>query len=297
MVFLSDVNEENLVLAQNQWKITALAYADIYAFNIGMVRDKFMNLALYNWPTLPNAIENTLKENDEITEDFVSNLSPQVKTLSALEYLLFSEANNDIVKKISSSEKRQNYLKFVASDLMFQAKRLTEIWNAPTNYATAFTENKKTGIKGSFNLLFNGLYNLIDTGKVTKIGKPAGLENSSNVDPESTQAFYSNISLELLKRNLLSVRNVYFKENGLGISDYVYSVAQNDSINNSIKNKIEEVIHTIDAVPNNLFKAIENNDASLKELHKKLAELKVFFGTDVQSILSITITSTDNDGD
>lgn len=295
--FSTALDVESLVVAQDQWKKTALAYGDIHVFNIGEVRGKYLNLALYNWPTLPSAIENILAGENDITQDYVSGLSPQIKTLSALEYLLFGEENETLVTNYTNSVKRVNYLKYVASDLETQANRLPEIWGAPTNYGDTFIEDKGTGINGSFNLLYNGLYNLIDTGKVTKIGKPAGLENSSNTDPEITQAFYSNTSLEILRRNILSIKNVYFKTNGLGISDYVYAIAENNTVNNAIDNKITNVIAAIDVIPTNLFDAITDNHDDVTTLHEQLEDLRVLFGVDVQSILSITITSTDNDGD
>lgn len=294
--FVNDTNEENLIAAQEQWKVTALAYSNIHSYNIGIVRDKFMNLALYNWPTLPAAIENVIRDK-EITKDFVTNLSPQIKTLSGLEYLLFNTENKNIISAYLSSEKRRNYLKFVSEYLVLQAERLHDIWVGETNYAATFITNEKTGIKSSFNLLYNGIYNVLDTDKVTKVGKPAGLENSSNIDPETIQAFYSNTSLALIKSNVLSVKRVYFKDNGLGISDYVFAVVGNNDVNNNVATKIDEVIAAIDAIPTNLFDAITNNQNEVKVLHKKLNELVILFGVDVRSALSITITSTDNDGD
>lgn len=296
-IFVANVSEDNLIKAQDQWKVTALAYADIHAFNIGEIRDKFLNLAIYNWPTLPSAIENIIRDNDVVDEALLSNFSSQVKNLSAIEYLLFGEENSLLINNFRASEKRRNFVSLSAINTKSQAERLISIWENPTNYSETFLTNEGTGIRGSFNLFYNGLHNLIDTGKVTKIGKPAGLENSSNTDPETTQAFYSHTSLAILKRNILSVKNVYFKNNGLGISNYVYAITRNNDINNGITTKIDEVILAIDAIPTNLFEAITTNHNEVTTLHKKLDELVVLFSVDVRSVLSITITSTDNDGD
>ena len=295
--YLEETNEVNLIAAQEQWRVTALAYANIFVFNIGEVRDNFLNFALYNWPTSPNGIENAIMNNDEITDEMVANLSPQIKTLSAIEYLLFEGTNEAIIASYEESVNRQNYLDFVGNDLVTQSIRLQEIWLAPNNYATTFINNEGTGINSSFNLFYNGLFNLIDTGKVTKIGKPAGLENSENIDPETTQAFYSNTSLALLRENILSVRNVYFKTNGLGVADYVLSITDNTILNDAVAIKIDEVIGAIDAIPTDLFSAISSNPTEVAALHSRLGELGVLFSVDLRSVLSITITSTDNDGD
>lgn len=297
--YIADPTENRLLTVQNQWKLTAQAYGKIYAFNIGQVRDQFMHLALYNWPTTPNAVENFISDPSEVTEIYVQNLSPQAKTLAALEYLLFKTADLATTNtEFVNSEKRRNYLKFTGKELNIQATRLVTIWSVSgDNYSTTFIENTTTGIQGSFNLLYNGIYNLIDTGKVTKIGKPAGLENSQNTNPELTQAYFSNTSLAILLKNIESVEEVYFNTQGLGISDYVSHIADNEILNTAIQTKINEVKAAINAIQVPLFDAISSNPNAVANLHQKLNELGILFGVDVRSILSITITSTDNDGD
>ena len=49
-------NETNLELLREQWKVTSLAYENVYVFNIGVVRDRFTHRSIYNWPVLPNAV-------------------------------------------------------------------------------------------------------------------------------------------------------------------------------------------------------------------------------------------------
>lgn len=296
--YVGSPTENQLEVARNQWKLAALAYAKIYAFNIGQVRDQFMHQALYNWPITTTAVENFISDPTEITETYVQNLSPQAKTLAALEYLLFKANVTATNTEYITSEKRRNYLKFTGKELKTQAARLVNIWSVSGgNYSTTFIDNTNTGIQGSFNLLYNGLYNLIDTGKVTKIGKPAGLENSQNTDPELTQAYFSNTSLAILKNNIESVEDVYFNTQGLGVSNYVSHVADNEILNTAVQTKINEVYAAINAIQVSLFNAITSNHDQVTTLHEKLNELGILFSVDVRSILSITITSTDNDGD
>ena len=296
--YLGEMNEDNLLDVRNQWKSTALTYASIYAFNIGDVRDQFFHQALYNWPTLPNTIESFIANNDEINESFIMSISPQAKTLSGLEYLIYKDSLSTTNQEFLVSVNRQNYLRLIALELKTQANRLLNVWQeSGDNYANVFANSQATGIEGSFNKLYNGLFNVIDTGKVTKIGKPAGLENSENTNPELTQAYFSNSSLDILKANILSIEEIYFNPNGIGISDYVFSVIRNDELNNAIKNKIDEVYNSINAIPGPLFQSIIENPNEVADLHKKLEELGILFSVDVRSVLSIIITSTDNDGD
>lgn len=296
--YLIDLNEAALESARTQWRQTAISYGKVYTFNIGLIRDQFTHQALYNWPTITNAVENFISDPSEITEVYVQNLSPQAKTLSTLEYLLFKTDIAATNTEFVNSENRRNYLKYVVKELKTRAAKLVNTWSeSGDNYKTTFIENTSTGIDASFSLLYNGIYNLIDTGKVTKIGKPAGLENSQNTNPEATQAHFSNTSLAILKENIESVEDVYFNTQGLGISDYVAHVTDNEVLNTAIRTKINEVYAAIDAIPVPLFDAITSNSTTVGTLHEKLNELGVLFSVDVRSILSITITSTDNDGD
>ncbi|WP_298423672.1 imelysin family protein [uncultured Kordia sp.] len=297
--YVANPTESQLTAVRNQWKLAAQAYGKIYAFNIGQVRDQFMHQALYNWPITTTAVENFISDPVEITEAYVENLSPQAKTLSALEYLLFKTTDVATTNiEYINSENRRKYLEFTSKELKTQATRLVNIWSVSgDNYSTTFINNTNTGIQGSFNLLYNGLYNLIDTGKVTKIGKPAGLENSQNTNPELTQAYFSNTSLAILMKNIESVEEVYFNTQGLSIANYVSHVADNEILNTAVQTKINEVKTAINTIQIPLFDAITSNHDQVTTLYEKLNELGILFSVDVRSVLSITITSTDNDGD
>ncbi|MEO0901249.1 MAG: imelysin family protein, partial [Bacteroidota bacterium] len=86
--YLGDPNETNFEALRDQWIQTALAYEKTYVFHIGIARDRFLNRAIYNWPTVTNAIEEFIA-NNEVTEETVESLSPQIKALAGIEYLLF----------------------------------------------------------------------------------------------------------------------------------------------------------------------------------------------------------------
>jgi predicted lipoprotein len=297
-LYLQNMSIENLELLKAQWKVTALAYANVYAFNIGPVRSQFLDKSLYFWPTIPNVINGHIDSGTSLSTNEFSNYSPQIKTLSTLEFLLFSDDTNTVNTSFNTKENRGLYLSYTLKDLIMQTLRLVRIWDTNYgNYVTTFMNNSGTGIDNTFNRLYNGLHNLIDTAKVTKVGKPAGLENSTNTNIEGLQAHLSAFSLAVIKRNIESVENVYFNDAGLGISNYVTSITKNDLLNNTISEKFEEIYSTIDSINVPLSEAINSNNPLVTTLHMQLFELKILFAVDVRSILSIIITSTDNDGD
>jgi len=297
-LYLAETTEENLSIARQQWVATAIAYEKIYVFNIGDVRSKFIHFSIYDWPATPVAIENNIL-NNTIDKSFMDSVLPTAKSIAALEYLLFKTSLSETNLEISSSIKRKDYMKFSVEFLELQANNLQNTWVASGgNYSSTFINNENTGVRSSFNIFFNGLYNLIDTGKITKIGKPAGLEKSDVINPELTQAYFSNTSLAILSANMESITQAYFNTNGdLGIDDYVFFITQNNELNDLVLLRIKAVNDAIKAIPLTLNEAIIKQPELTKELHNKLEELRILFAVDLRSRLSIVITSTDNDGD
>jgi predicted lipoprotein len=296
--YLDNTTTDNLTSVKSQWKTVALSYEKIYAFNIGDIRNQFSHQAIYPWPTVPTSIEDFIVNNTEITETFISSLSPQVKSIAALEYLMYKSDITTTNSEFINETNRRDFLKFASANLKSEAERVANTWAASgANYSQSFINNSASGINGSFNIYFNGLYNLIDTGKVSKIGKPAGLENSQTVNPELTQAFYSNTSKDIIKANMLSIQNAYFNTQGLGIDDYVFSIMNNQELNDLVQNKINDVTTAVDNIPVPLYDAVTSNPNEVATLHAELEALGILFAVDLRSILSIVITSTDNDGD
>lgn len=286
--------EALLETAKTQWKTTALAYEKNYGYYIGALRDIYMHQSIYSWPITTQVIENVITDNTEITDAIFSPLSPLSKSMAAAEYLLFKSTTETTNQEFLNSENRRTYLKLVGDNLNTQALRLQSTWDG---YKNEFINSDAKGIDGSFNKFFNALHNMIDTGKITKIGKPAGLENSQVVNPEITQAFYSNTSLNILKANMETLENAYFNPQGLGIDDYVFYITKNNELNSEFKSRINAVNTAINLITVPLHQAIFTQKDKVKDLHEKLEAMRVMYAVDLRSVLSIIITSTDVDGD
>ncbi|MDO6597110.1 imelysin family protein [Oceanihabitans sp. 2_MG-2023] len=296
--YVNDTSEANLEIARQQWKTTAIAYEKTYVHHIGIARDQFIHTSIYNWPTVEGAIEFFISDNDTIDADFIATISAQAKSLAALEYLLFAEDTTTINSGFVASQKRRDYLRLSSAYLTSRAERLQEIWAASGDaYASLFVNNDDSGIQGSFNLYYNGMHNALDVTKTTKVGKPAGLENSQVILPELTQAYYSYTSKALVQASIESVESAYFNPNGIGVDDYVFAITNTTDLNDAIATKIAEVYTALDAITIPLSEAVEQEHNLVEDLHTKLEDLRILFAVDVRSTLSIVITTTDTDGD
>ncbi|NQY05248.1 MAG: imelysin family protein [Flavobacteriaceae bacterium] len=296
-IYVNESNENNLKVLRDQWTTTALAYERTYNFHIGKAKSLFINRAINNWPTVPNSIENFI-ENNEINEESVKAISPQIKAIPAIEYLLFETDISSANEKFEQSPKRKQYLKLATKFLKLQSNRLLNIWKEEgKNYTKTFIDNNGSGINESFNMLFNGLYNSVNTSKVTKIGKPGGLENSPRANPDLVQAPYSQESLKLLSESIKVIEEVFFTEKHSNISQYISSISKDNLINDRISKSIIEINQAIEAIPVPLEEAVISHPKEVEMLHSKLTALNVWIAVDARNILSVIITSTDTDGD
>ncbi|MUU79788.1 imelysin family protein [Winogradskyella endarachnes] len=296
--YIDNPTTSNLEIARNEWQLTAIAYEKTYVHHIGSARDQFIHTSIYNWPTVEGAIEFFISDNDTIDEAFMATISAQAKSLAAIEYLLFAEDEATTNTSFIDSEKRRNYLSLSAAYLTSRAEKLQDIWSTTgENYATTFINSDDSGIQGSFNQYYNGIHNALDVTKTTKVGKPAGLENSQVINPELTQAYYSETSKALVQASIESVETAYFNLEGIGVDDYVFSITNTTDLNDAIQNKINEIYVALNAITIPLNEAVEQNHDLVEDLHSKLEELRILFAVDVRSILSIVITTTDTDGD
>ncbi|MCD8445550.1 imelysin family protein, partial [Tenacibaculum finnmarkense] len=145
-------------------------------------------------------------------------------------------------------------------------------------------------------LSINQIINVLDMAKVTKVGKPAGFEKSSNSVPTGLQAYRSKNSLLLIQAMLAEVKDVYFNRK-TNYASMVNAIDNSKKISDEIAKKFDAVDKEITALNTPLFDAINTDAKTVKPLYNALKELSILFAVDVTSILSVTVVPTDNDGD
>ncbi len=296
--FVADASANNLQVAQNNLKEVSIIYAKLYIFNIGKVKDRFMNRRINFWPVFNISIEKNVEEGN-FNKESIAKLGSATKNLPGLHYLLFKYDNNQtILDEYTTNSNRKDFLTFVSDEFQDNIKQLHNIWAiSGDNFSNDFTINNEEGLQSSFNQLYNGIYNVLNVCKIKKIGKPAGLEKSNHINAEIVENFYANNSLDLVYNNLVSLEEVFFRTDITSISEYVKSITKNDELNTTIQTTINTAKSTIKLINNPLKVAITEDKANVEKLHNTLKELLVLLHTDVRSNLSIIITGTDTDGD
>ncbi len=292
----NDTSIENLNKLQEQWLISAKAFSKTKAYNVLAIKALYYDIILYNFPIKTEFIENNIAEKTNYNSDYFRNNSTVSKGLGTLEYLLYNNQNtNTALSLLKENSYRIDYLLGVTEDVLKQTNLLINFWES--EYKETF--KKATSISCSENarcLAFNQLINILDIIRVTKIGKPAGLEGSNSSAIESLEAYRSESSLELIKSSIEEVQNAYTNSN-VNFSKIVDEIADSSDASNAINNSFKNVFGYINAIDTSLYIAIQENNPNVELLYESLFDLVKYFSVDAASILSVTVFPTDNDGD
>lgn len=295
VTFSNTTNQQNLTIVKNTWKKAATEFSLIEAINIGDIKDAAILTSLYSWNANETAIENYISSNKEINATALNSNPTNTRGLSAIEYLISEDDATTTLQQFNNS-RRLNYLKALGENLVQKTTTYTSIWN---NFETDFIENNSTGINGGINQVVNAMYALLEDVKTFKIGQPAGIEKTTDIDITLLQAEKSENSLLFIEKNIEMIERLYFG-NKNGLDDYVFSITDNNELNDKLKQQFEEVysvISKIKSTNSSLKEAVSTNKNDVQNLYSAVRKLLVLIKTDVSSTLSITITVTDNDGD
>lgn len=279
-----------------QWLTSAKAYSISEVYKFGLIKQRFFDLNIYNYPVNTTQIENNIAEKTTYDTNYFSSESTVNKGLAALEYLLYVDFNSENAKTALLNDAfRLDYLLGVMDELLIQANELISTWQ--NEYFDIYINaNESLCNNNARCLTINQIINVLDVAKVTKIGKPAGFEKSDNIAPDNLEAYRSRNSLVLIEVMLAEVKHVYFTSD-TNISSLVNSVDDKNQISAQIQNKFNALEQEITIFNNNLYDGITTNPESVRPLYDTLKELIVLFSVDVTSILSVTVLPTDNDGD
>lgn len=295
-IFKEDNSIENFENLQNQWLVCAQSFSKASVYNVVAVKALFFDVIIYNFSITPNRIEENVLEQTTYDHTYFSTKSTVTKGLGTLEYLLYN--NQDTATALSLLEEdefRIGYLLGVSEEALLQTNSLINFWES--GYKETFINATDVScVDNARCLAFNQLINIIDVIRVTKVGKPAGLESSSSSNATSLEAFRSENSLTLIKSSLEEVEHAYTNST-VNFSNIVDEIAGSKEVSEAINTAFIDVNNKIDAIDTSLYSAILDEDPKVELLYESLSDLVKYFSVDAASILSVTVIPTDNDGD
>jgi uncharacterized protein len=277
-------------------------YAEMFEFGPGETESQRLNFN--SFPTNTAEIENKLStEASTITVEKIRNYLANLRGLPALDYLLFSGTQAEIVAKFSTdntAERRKEYLKAVISDLKERSSNIVTSWN--TNYKSQFTADLSLSHGSPVNLYVNQLNYQLEHLTKQKIGLPLGKMSAGVTFPDRVEGYYSGISTQLAIENLKALKKAFHGGSGQeqGLDDYLKylnDIGIENGISTYVSQRFEIALTTGYAVTMPLNKAVSQQTAEVENFYLELRKLLIPLKTDMPNLIGTEITYIDNDGD
>lgn len=303
---IATFNEEStladLEIVQNHWVDMLKIWKQLELYNLGLVEDSFIHFEINRWETNTGNVDDYILGTETLNETFINGIGSSSKGISAMEYLLFSDENNDTVLSSfttnSNAERTLNYLKALSENLATKSNELYSIWE---NYEIEFTSSLESGINGSQNQLTNAMITLIEEIIISKLGDPLGDKTGGVIDVEALEAYRSRSSLIIIQEHLNELKNCYDGDfiqnsNDIGYDDHLVLIGKED-LDTLIVNAFSLCQEKLDAISSSLYVELTENHQNVTDLQDAFSDLLVLIKVDMASAIGTTVTVNDNDGD
>lgn len=304
--FSGDRTEARLQAVQEALKAARLAWQDASLFQFGPAESVLLRTSLNTYPTDTTKVEDNV-ESGNYTLGAIAN--SDAVGFPALDYLLhgLGETRQETLSWYTEDQgasKRIAYLRDNIEYIKGKTDAVADAWSSSGgNYIETFLseDNAGTDVGSSLGMAVNALVmhyeRFVRDGK---IGIPAGVRSAGHPRPAATEAVYGGYSVELALANLQAIKRLFMGSsasgNGKGLDDILeYLDASN--LSGEIQTELDEAIAELEKLNDPLSEQIRTDNDPVLEAFKELQDVIILLKADMTSILGITITYQDNDGD
>ncbi len=302
--FIASPDANTLGAAQDQFKATYLSWQDIAQYEFGPAEAVFLRNNVNNFPLDEAALNSNIQGSSYDLKD------PNAfdKGLPALDYLLFGlgATADDILVFYTTdgdADTFKNYLQEIIQTIQDLAAEVHDEWTG--GYKATFTGGTGTAAGTSLSLIINNLNQNYELIKREKLGLPSGVLTLDIPNPDKVEAPYSGISAALAVRAIKASKALFIGDlnsnnDRRGLDDYlehVDAMKDNTSLADLIINQYDKAIEVVEALPDPLAQAIEDDRESVVNAYNEVVRQIVNTKTDMPSVLCVSITYVDNPSD
>jgi predicted lipoprotein len=293
VAFEANPTQANLDALRNSWKDACLTWQTVKPFDIGPIRTSGFKAATGTYPSDAGKIEANISAGS-YTLASAGNID--AIGLHSLDFLLHR------TDALSFFVGNANYMTYTGDVIAKLASETTTVKNAWSAYASTFKASTGTETTSGFSQLVNEFNRDYELAKVAKLGIPIGKQSLGIQMPEYLEARNSEISLELLRQNVLALKQYYngnafaIGNDGVGFDDYLVHL-ERAGLNQTINEKFDEILTKIDSFSGSMENEMNSNTQGLDELYTLMQGLVISLKTDMTSAFGVLITYQDNDGD
>lgn len=305
--FAADPSTDRLENLQSELKDARLAWQSVNLFHFGPAEMRVLRTSLNTYPADTAQIEDNIESGDYT----LGSVSNQAATgFPALGYLLhgIGGSQQEIVTAYREAQDASDRMQYMRDNVDFVKQlidQVTHSWFADQgDYIGTFLsdENAGTDAGSSMGMMINAFVQHYERFiRDGKIGIPSGVRSAGVPRPQATEAYYAGYSSELALENMETVKRFYLgqgleDEDGLGLHQNIKALGAGD-LADEIQTELNGAIDQVSALNDPLSRQIQDDNEAVQAAFQEVQDLVGLFKADMTSILGITITYQDNDGD
>ena len=328
--FCIQPSTEKFAGLKRQWTQSMYAWSNLGAINFGPIDDTNVAWKLQFWPDPLNYVHRKFKSrldgtNSAISAEELTEASVAIQGLSALEYLLFDKAQNDISLYLGSLH-RCKILTSTSRNLADEGNKIFTAW--ATTYKdnwTAFDKvindqlvqdqlvdeplTQETPLsRRHLETIFNGMLTNLLVIKDHKLAGPLGIkeggdsaENASKsvsrrIKSNHLESWRSETSLENIRANLRAIEQLYIMPSGFAW--YLTHQGANSDLDLSIRQAFSRLNSQLEVIGSSALDQLEKSDySSLDQLYKDVSELFKVLRYDYMQAMNLHYRFNSHDGD
>lgn len=275
--------------ARTAWRALRSAWNATNSFNFGPAIEQKQASSLDFWPVRVDSIEAAIPDAPaSIDAAYVDKLGTSAKGMPALEYLLFASLE-------ATTGPRCTFMTELAADIEQRTGEIADAWQTThaealrsAGHGSSVYASEKAGLDAVVNATIEGLYRVVKT----KLDRPLGNITGSDPDGSLAESFYSGTGLDDIAADLDSFERVYL---GDGLATLV--IAQNPDLDPRIVAQLASARTALAAVPPPLQGSLETQRDKVQALRDEVDALRRLVKLDLASLLGVTLSLSDNDGD
>lgn len=303
--FVATPTAGTLSAARAAYQNAYMAWQDASLYEFGPADEQLLRTNLNIYPTATAEIDNNISSG---TYDLQASPNLDAKGFPALDYLLYGAGTEaamvDQYTSGANAANRRKYLQDLSNLIHQHAAAVYTGWTSG-NYAATFKNAPGTAVGSAVGNIVNQLNFEIDLTKRAKVGFPSGRFTIGEALPDRVEAYYSQISLELLKQAIRAEKAVFMGmtpngTNGPGLDDYLDHVEAaygEGLLSDAIEAQFDAALAAANAVQGPLSEAVTTQPQAVTKVYDELQKLIVLTKTDMPAALGVTITYSDSDGD
>lgn len=305
--FAAEPTAATLAATRAELKSARLAWQDANLFQFGPAESNTLRAALNTYPADEQQIESNISSGD-YTLGTVENRD--AAGFPALGYLLYGIGDSDetILAAYTDAGDAANRTTYLLGNVAYVKEAVdatVEAWSSDGgDYVGTFLSSDRAGtdVGSSLGMLINAYVmhyeRFIRDGK---IGIPAGVRSAGVPRPTSTEAYYGGYSAELATANVRAAQRLFLGNGpdgsaGVGLDDNLRAIDAG-ALADEIDAAFDEAVAALQSLEDPLSEQIETNNDPVLAAFTQLQDVVILLKADMTSVLGISITYQDNDGD